>query len=237
MVEGGQPRRHTGGEAPLRPGLTPQSCGHWPSHERRAAGHAARSYIRARNLLRHFDAENASNGMKSDSLEQLDSVIVEATRGLFDSLGVPVMVATSTVPIVREAELACSIGFASAKVSGNLLILCDSASVSRCLPPELRADTTSDATFAWTGELSNQLLGRIKNRLLPYGITFAVGTPTFILGVAALPRTPRLAVRRSVDISGDGISLLVLLEVEGIEELEGPIQTVVAYCEGEGELF
>jgi hypothetical protein len=60
----------------------------------------------------------------------------------------------------------------------------------------LSKDSAADWIFVrdWIGELANQVLGRIKNRLHPYGISFDVSPPAALSGsmlAFAAPKGPR----------------------------------------------
>jgi hypothetical protein len=46
-----------------------------------------------------------------------------------------------------------------------------------------------DALQDWIGELANQLLGRLKSRLLAHGIAIQLGTPTTVSGLELRVRT------------------------------------------------
>jgi hypothetical protein len=70
-----------------------------------------------------------------------------------------------------------SIGFASALVRGNIVLVGDRAAVTKLKPAELEADDESTLSDVF-GEFVNMLAGSFKNRLLPRGVVFLLGTPT-----------------------------------------------------------
>jgi hypothetical protein len=82
----------------------------------------------------------------------------------------------------RYAELSAVIGFSSASDGRS------ANAVGRlCLsvPPEVLESMQSDRMpqgrqADWVRELANQLMGRFKNRLLPYGVTLQAGLPSSI---------------------------------------------------------
>jgi hypothetical protein len=69
------------------------------------------------------------------------------------------------------------IGFAGAHMAGSLAF-CTSHD---CLKSLARLGNT-EMSEDWLGELSNQLLGRVKRRLAPHGAAFALSTPVVISG-------------------------------------------------------
>lgn len=75
-----------------------------------------------------------------------------------------------------DTFVGASIGFTSAPISGTLLLL-----VSRSLFLSANpAQPTAAKSVELTRELSNQLLGRIKNRLLTYRIILQMGLPVAV---------------------------------------------------------
>merc|ERR1712146_853533 len=54
------------------------------------------------------------------------------------------------------------------------------------------ANGAKDANYDWIGELANQLLGRLKNKLLSWNVEVALSTPVLVhgaqLSIASLQR-------------------------------------------------
>ncbi len=92
----------------------------------------------------------------------------------------------------------------------------------------------------WCRELNNQLVGRVKNRLLNYGITVTLGLPVFLQGTGVRAvATPDLTLSQyTVQTSSGNISLaLSTLLAEDLQfvEQEGPNEEVL--LEGAVSLF
>ena len=123
----------------------------------------------------------AQAGDNSDALRVatsvLDALVVDVTRALFDSYGVKVDVDGSPAEVIlRSAKLISSIGFSSDALGGSLLLAVTDDLLAKTLP-------ASDASLAdWSGELSNQLLGRLKNQLLKYGVVVNLALPVVVSG-------------------------------------------------------
>jgi hypothetical protein len=83
----------------------------------------------------------------------------------------------------------------------------------------------------WIAELSNQLLGRMKMRLLGCGVSVQLTTPLALSGVRLTP-LPRLAQAPLVFESKYG-DVLVCLEVETESGFVLPVETPLSVAPGE----
>jgi CheY-specific phosphatase CheX len=110
-----------------------------------------------------------------------------------------------TLTLVEEAArgsaiVAGVVGFNGADVRGTFLLATTFELASLARPPSLRSEPLSRASSVdwilvrdWVGELCNQAIGRIKNRIHRYGIAFEVSPPTAFSGsslVFAQPKGP-----------------------------------------------
>lgn len=123
------------------------------------------------------------------------------------------------------------VGFSGDQMRGTLLLATSSEPLGRTLP-------SSDASLReWVAELSNQLLGRIKNKLFSHGVTLHMSTPTVLRGqhmvpVSATPLTPYA-------FSCDGGVVCVWIDTElspGVD-LTQVSETPDVMSEGSGFLF
>jgi CheY-specific phosphatase CheX len=122
-----------------------------------------------------------------EAITLLGALVQDAVRALFRTYGVEVDLDGSLVRRTLESvELVSIIGFSSADISGSLSLAMPSALVERALP-------APEANLAdWSGELANQLLGRLKNQLLDYNLAIDMSLPVVIAGAElALPATAR----------------------------------------------
>jgi chemotaxis protein CheX len=79
--------------------------------------------------------------------------------------------------------LTATIGFTSDNLRGLLVLTLERSLAVQSLPPNLREGTPGDEIVAdWTGELSNQMLGRLKNRFRSVGIDISLSTPIVFMG-------------------------------------------------------
>lgn len=116
--------------------------------------------------------------------DTLNNLLFTGTLGLFKAYGV--QLAEDPAGAKETANpLTAVVGFHGAAISGTVMLVVDSAL--------LRASVQTRETTEreWIAELANQLLGRVKNRLLAYGVDVAALTPTVLSSVRIVPNGPR----------------------------------------------
>jgi CheY-specific phosphatase CheX len=99
-----------------------------------------------------------------------------------------------------DGVVAGVVGFSGPVMRGTLMLASAFEVIGAARPPELRRKPLSrDVAYDWImvrdwcGELANQVLGRIKNGLHRYKVTFDVARPTALSGPAlafAAPQGP-----------------------------------------------
>lgn len=115
------------------------------------------------------------------SQDAVDGAVVRAVRGLFEAYGHPV---TSVAPprttnSPRECrDMAGVIGFCSEQMNGTVVVSTVEDVVLETVPAGVAQPKSRD----WLGELSNQLMGRLKNQLGEFGVTLHVSTPVVLTG-------------------------------------------------------
>jgi CheY-specific phosphatase CheX len=119
--------------------------------------------------------------MEPRTQKAMDGAVQEAVSGLFEAYGYPVVPLgpPDTVDSEKEySEMAGVIGFCTEQLSGNLVISTSEAVVLSTVPAGVNRPQSSD----WLGELSNQLLGRLKNQLRRFGVALQMSTPIVLVG-------------------------------------------------------
>ena len=104
--------------------------------------------------------------------EIINEVIQLATIELLRAYGVVAQPTTAALP--PDFSCAAAVGFTGATMRGSLLIAVPGEISKRTCP------LPSHAWRAWVAELSNQLLGRVKSKLLSYGVELHVTIPVVI---------------------------------------------------------
>jgi CheY-specific phosphatase CheX len=121
----------------------------------------------------------------------LNETLQGAADGIFEHLGVAVEYGDE--PEAEVHDFACSIGFTSATLRGNLTLTAGGAFLAETRPKELRQGAASEFELCdWMGELGNQVLGRFKNRLLVTGNAIVLGTPAVLSGFQIQRRRGRM---------------------------------------------
>lgn len=166
--------------------------------------------------------------------ELLDNNLEVALVALFEHLEVPV--AFEAPPERAKCDLACSIGFASPSLRGSITMTADRAFVIQSRPPELRGIKPSEIEVSdWMGELGNQLLGRLKNRLIAYGVVIDLGTPAVLYGVEIQRHMGRRPVACERFVLGADGKLVVHLDADVAEDFQ-ILETNGAEAMPEGEV-
>jgi CheY-specific phosphatase CheX len=129
-----------------------------------------------------------------DAQQFFETVASAACQELFGRYGVEVRRAEETTAPVSPDFLLCSvIGFTGRDVRGSLVLALTEELSGQSNPVSAPQSITGDRMTQrdWVGELSNQLLGRIKIELLKCGVEIYLNLPAVLLGqhLAPLPRT------------------------------------------------
>jgi chemotaxis protein CheX len=125
--------------------------------------------------------------MTPESKVVLDDLLTDCTLKLFDSTGYSLRSAgtcSEDGPVLPGDAIAAVIGYvAENDLRGALAVIASPAAVVASRPEAIRALVpvpAEEEVRDWAGELSNQLLGRLKNQLLKRGIIFELATPITI---------------------------------------------------------
>ena len=126
--------------------------------------------------------------MNQESLATLDRIIQEASLELFAAYQVQLDEGSADGGSADDAY-AATLGFTHTVIKGALIITVCRDLVIHSLPRQI---TVPDAGMVadWTGELANQLMGRIKKKFFNYGLDVTLSTPV-VFGGRGLNRFPR----------------------------------------------
>jgi hypothetical protein len=183
---------------------------------------------RAHGAERMTEAEDKPN--HDETVALLEQIAGAACTSLFEAYGVdlqrmsgPEPTPTAPAPILYSGI----VGFGSPGIRGACILAASEK-------PILQSNPVDGSLRDWIAELANQLVGRIKNKLLAHGTEVYVTTPVVLRGehLAPMPRRelPPLSFKT------DGGSVFVWIELETAADFVlGPPSTAVA--EGEAVLF
>jgi CheY-specific phosphatase CheX len=124
-------------------------------------------------------------GDMTTNADILESITNEACVALFEAYALSLKRVAVTMES-QEGLMHCGvIGYTGSQIRGTLMLATSSEPVGRTSP-------SSDASpHEWVGELTNQLLGRIKTRLTRRGVIIHMSTPVVLRGqhLAPVPRS------------------------------------------------
>jgi chemotaxis protein CheX len=177
--------------------------------------------------------------MKNEDRTVLASLLVQICRDMFTPNGEPLEEITGAGPPGdRENLLAASIGLSGSTVRGALVIVARPAFFKLTYPAELGVPRSEDDVADWAGEVANQLLGRIKNRLSTYGLDFTTSTPTVVRGDRLQLRIDENnTIRRPLAVRTERIDLHFEIERDDDQPLLANGATGSATPEGHAFLF
>ena len=129
-----------------------------------------------------------------------------------------------------DETLLCGVmGFAGGSVRGTCLLAANRAPIELSSPSKNR-------TRDWIGELTNQLLGRLKRKIVRHDLDILLTTPLVLSGVHLRP-LPRVDLAPRVFSAGSG-SILVWVEVEAAAGFSlGPPTADLSGSEGDILVF
>lgn len=163
-----------------------------------------------------------------DARELLDELIVECAPALFDAYNHQVTHRVEAGTEDVHLALSAVIGFSGDTARGTLLIGMDQALIDATNPGGPARD--------WVSEIANQLLGRMKNQLLRFGIEVYVTTPLVLRGehIAPVPTGSELAPHR---FDGPEGTFAVWLDARVNDGLRVSMGEQAAPHEGDAFLF
>ncbi len=164
---------------------------------------------------------------KSEMTRAIQDLAGAACVELLKAYGVTL---TPSESWVESEELMFSgvMGFVGESVRGTCLLAAPQGTVEAAAPKQAGARD-------WVGELANQLVGRLKVKLMARGATIALSTPVVLRGVKLSP-LPRTDVDPVVFDSEAG-KVLVWVEVEIEDDFKLGEERALTASEGELLVF
>jgi hypothetical protein len=130
----------------------------------------------------------------------------------------------------QEVVLCGIIGFTGDDLKGSLMLACSRE------PLELARDGGDVTMRDWLAELTNQLLGRVKNRLLAFGTVIHCSTPVVLGGERIAPISSQ-PLGHLFTADGGVVSVWFDTVVRPDFTLSPPTEDVELACEGATLLF
>jgi len=118
--------------------------------------------------------------MLEENNEVLGRIVAESVEKVFEAYDTEL----DKTPYERVGhEVVAVIGYAADEVRGGLALGITKNLAERTMP------TPDTPLYDWAGELANQILGRVRNRMLAYKVDIQIATPVVLhgLGVQVAP--------------------------------------------------
>ncbi|HSU42534.1 MAG TPA: chemotaxis protein CheX [Polyangiaceae bacterium] len=142
---------------------------------------------------------------RAEVTQEIRRLAAEAGVELFRAYGVELELAPDGWVETDALLLSGVMGFVEEHLSGTCVLAAPRDALMATAPADARPRD-------WVGELTNQLVGRLKAKLMAHGLTVAVSTPVVLAGIKLSP-LPRGDAEPSVYASKNG-RVLIWLEVE-----------------------
>lgn len=148
---------------------------------------------------------------------------------LFAAYGVALNSNASEFIVSEEVLLSGVIGFVGPTLRGTCLLVGNRSPIELSSPQKQH-------TRDWVGELTNQLVGRLKRKFLGFGLEVALTTPVVLSGLHLRPM-PRGKLSPRVFSTESG-SIMIWVEVEAERGFElGPAISDSTSAEGDVLMF
>jgi hypothetical protein len=165
--------------------------------------------------------------------QTIEQVVIEACVSLFEDYSLPLTrCAGQNVHEGAELLFCGVIGFSGEQMRGTLLLATSREPLGRTSP------STDASLREWIAELSNQLLGRIKNKLFAYGVTLHLSTPAVLRGQHIVPVSRSQLMPYTFECEGGLVCVWLDAEILQGVDLTQVIETAVSSAsEGTSMLF
>jgi CheY-specific phosphatase CheX len=165
---------------------------------------------------------------RSETTRAIQALAGQSCIELLQAYNVPLTPIAEGWTESDEVMFSGVMGFVGDSVRGTCLLAAPQGTVEAAAPKDAGARD-------WVGELANQLVGRLKAKLMARGATIALSTPVVLRGVRLSP-LPRTDVEPVVFDSPAG-KVLVWLEVEIDDHFQLGEERALTASEGELLVF
>ena len=160
----------------------------------------------------------------------LRDVITKSTVLLFRDYGIELTPTAAPCP-EHPVELCGGVGFSGKNARGTLLCASSKEPLRRLSEGKCASERD------WLAEISNQLLGRIKSRLLRRGVEIMLSPPIVLRGehLAPLPRAKLVPL--SFEMDGGSVFVWLDVELDPAVDLASEEEHDVGLVEGQSLIF
>ena len=132
------------------------------------------------------------------------------------------------------------LGFSGEQMKGSLVISCERKLLEKSHPNNAMGMPIGDEDITdWIGELANQMLGRLKNKITIYGCSFSMSTPTTMSSNGLKLTKPKNGSSLEIRYTGDLGELVIhfLAVIDPIFNFDTTQKKMDAKKEGDSILF
>jgi CheY-specific phosphatase CheX len=172
--------------------------------------------------------ENASPE-ELETQQLVECLAEQACLSLFDAYGVQLSLLQNVSSAGSEHCLTGIIGFTGDGITGMCLVAASEE-------PLAASNPAGGSLRDWVAELSNQLAGRLKHKLLAKGVVVYITTPIVLRATRIEPLPRRKLTPRVFQALGGSVSLWVEVETSPAFKV-GVSAAEAAVAEGEALLF
>jgi len=135
---------------------------------------------------------------------RVEGLVAEACIELFSAYGHDLAPATDVLEFQDDLVLSAVIGFSGGGLRGTCLVATNQGLLRSSCPVFCRARD-------WVGEIANQLIGRMKNKLRVYDVSLSLNVPRLIAGTNLEELDKGIRYRFSCDYGAIAATLDVLI--------------------------
>lgn len=166
--------------------------------------------------------------MSERNNEVLSEVVGECVEKVFEAYDT---VLESASEVVAGHEVVAVIGYAADEVRGGLALGISKALAEKTMP------TPDTPLYDWAGELANQILGRVRNKMLAYKLDIQISTPVVLHGLGVQVAPPGHQGVKVASYQSGGETVQVLLEARFEEDFVLPEKDEEDGVVDEGEML
>lgn len=116
--------------------------------------------------------------MDSETKNRLRESLSDTVTEFFRDYGVECATASEPPPSIHAPEMGSMVGFRGEQMRGGLALVAPVDLVAATLPVKIDSTRFERQLRDWSGEMANQLVGRLKNKLSTQQLDFEVGMPS-----------------------------------------------------------
>lgn len=170
--------------------------------------------------------------MSNPNDEVMERAVSDSCMELFQDYSLPLNRVTEGELVDAELLFCGVVGFTGEQVRGTLLLATSKEPLGRTTP-----GGGESSLREWIAELSNQLLGRIKNKLLVHGATLHLSTPVVLRGIQIAPVSRAELVPFAFACDGGYVCVWFDAEVSDGVDLTQTVDTEGVVAEGSTTFF